>query len=306
MSIQSHYAMILAGLLVVALCGCTTLPQAQPTAHPTQTPLPTATQTPLPTDIRTPRPALTNDALPTPRIAGIAREQREVRFTSQGVELVGELDLPIGTGPAPLAFIIHHSGPVTRDAYGYLAELLLERGYAVFRFDKRGTGYSSGEYGCCEAEDALAAYTAAVQQAEIDPCNVFIVAQSLGTEHLVAHYNDYTAIRPPGGIALLSNLLRADRIGVLAAPVLIIVSDSEPELQAIGQEAAEAHSVAQPSFGAQLYIAEGSEHSLFDIRSGPIDWRDPIWVERYHRGAMNSLLDWLDAQRIAPIACLRA
>jgi alpha/beta superfamily hydrolase len=30
--------------------------------------------------------------------------------------------------------------------------------HTVFRFDRRGTGMSGGEYGCCENEDALAAY----------------------------------------------------------------------------------------------------------------------------------------------------
>ena len=165
---------------------------------------------------------------PTPRLEGIVRERRQVRFASQGVILAGELDLPLGDSPAPLVFVIHHSGPVDRDSYGYLAELLVAEGYAVFRFDKRGTGMSGGEYGCCESKDALAAYRAAIAQDGIDHCNVFIVAQSVGTEHLAERFEEYVRARPPCGVAFLSNLLDAGSIDVIAAPVHIIISDSEP------------------------------------------------------------------------------
>ena len=61
---------------------------------------------------------ITGDVYPTPALRAISREQREVRFASQGVMLAGELDLPRTEEPAPLVVIIHHSGPVTRDAYG--------------------------------------------------------------------------------------------------------------------------------------------------------------------------------------------
>jgi len=240
---------------------------------------------------KTPTPVPT-DALPTPQLEGIARERREVRFQSGDATLAGELDLPTGDGPAPLVFIIHHSGPVTRDAYGYLAEILLPEGFAVFRFDKRGTGHSTGEYGCCEADDALAAYRAAVGQPGIDRQRVFIVAQSVGTQHLAGQFAAFQAIQPPRGVALLSNLLGPETITAVAAPILVIVAESEPELARIGPDAVTAHQAALP-YGAELYIAAGAEHTLFDITDGPIDWTDPAWVTRYHRGAMAYLVGWL-------------
>lgn len=242
-----------------------------------------------PSDAPAPTPT---DAQPTPQLAGIARERREVSFQSGDAILAGELDLPVGEGAAPLVFIIHHSGPVTRDAYGYLAEILLPEGFAVFRFDKRGVGRSEGEYGCCEADDALAAYRAAVSQSGIDPERVLIVAQSIGARHLADRFAAFQAIRQPLGVALLSNLLGPDEITAIAAPVLVIVADSEPELMRIGPEAATAHRAALP-FGADLYIAKGAEHTLFDVTDGPIDWSDPSWTRRYHRGAMTRLVEWL-------------
>ncbi len=234
---------------------------------------------------------------PTPDLKDITQERRQVRFASQGATLAGELDLPPSNGQAPLVFVIHHSGPVDRDAYGYLAELLVPEGYAVFRFDKRSTGASGGEYGCCESEDALAAYRTAVTQDGVDRQNVFIVAQSIGTQHLAEHFEFYAQAQQPRGIVLLSNLLDADGIKAIAAPVHIIVSDSETNLEEIGQTAAEAHEAAHP-FGASYYVADNTEHNLFDTSSGSIDWNDPDWVQRYHRGAIRSLIDWLDSHRV--------
>jgi pimeloyl-ACP methyl ester carboxylesterase len=270
LAVGARYTGALVLILVLALCGC------EPG-----------------------RELYTDSVPPTPQLEVIASEQHQIRFSNQGVALAGELDLPPGNALAPLVFVIHHSGPVTRDSYGYLVELLVEEGYAVFRFDKRGTGMSEGEYGCCESEDALAAYRAATAQDGIDNRNVFIVAQSIGTLHLAERFEQYVQTHPPRGVVLLSNLLDADSIDLIAAPIHIIVSDSEADIDAIGPAAAEAHR-NEYSFGASYYIAEQTEHNLFDIRTGPIDWSDPEWVERYHRGAMQSLVDWLDDQRAVP------
>lgn len=239
---------------------------------------------------------------PTPQLENITRERRQVRFVSGDVWLAGELDLPLGDMPAPLVFIIHHSGPVERDSFGYLAELLLAEGYAVFRFDKRGTGMSSGEYGCCEDDDALAAYRTATAEEGVDRCNVFIVAQSIGTQYLAERFEDYAQVLPPRGVVLLSNLLEADHIGAIAAPIHIIVSDSEPNVEAVGRAAAEAHQ-RKYAWGAGYYIAEHTEHTLFDIQDGPIDWSDPQWTRRYHRGAMQSMIEWLNERRVPPETC---
>lgn len=278
-------------LITLALTACAAsrgaLPAASatpPEARPSPEPVPTSGQAAAPDA----------ELFPTPRLAGLARERRELAFSSGDALLAGELDLPSDAGPLPLVVIIHHAGPVARDAYGYLAELLLHDGFAVFRFDKRGTGLSGGSYGCCEADDALAAYTAAVAQPEVDPARVFIVAQSIGTRHLAEHFATYEQIRPPRAVVLLSNLLGPAEITAIRAPALIVVADSEPELEQIGYAAAEAHAAAQTG-GTELYVAEGAEHSLFDISAGPIDWSDPAWVERYHRGAMERLQHWLAA-----------
>jgi hypothetical protein len=59
-------------------------------------------------------------------------------------------------------------------------------------------------------------------------------------------------------------------------------------------------------FGASYYIADHTEHTLFNTQAGPIDWSDPEWVQRYHRGVMQSLIDWLNDYRVAPGDCAAA
>lgn len=76
----------------------------------------------------------------------------EVGFDSApGVRLAGTLTLPPGSGPFPVAVLIHGSGQHDRDEtiFGHkpflvLADSLTRRGIAVLRYDKRGVGGSSG------------------------------------------------------------------------------------------------------------------------------------------------------------------
>ncbi|MER3458141.1 MAG: alpha/beta hydrolase [Chloroflexota bacterium] len=221
---------------------------------------------------------------------------QEVSFQSEdGTRLAGQLDRPPGQANPPLVFIIHHSGAVDRDAYQYLAARLVPAGYAVFRFDKRGTGRSEGTYGCCEDSDALAAYRAAVAQDGIDMSRVFIIAQSIGTQILAKRFEEFARIYRPAGVVLLSSLLPAEDILAIKAPLHIIISDSKPDLAALGEGAVKAHRAAY-SYGASYFIAPHTEHTLFDISDGPIDWSDPNWPEKFSQDAWLSLLGWLENQ----------
>ena len=91
---------------------------------------------------------------------------------------------------------------------------------------------------------------------------------------------------------LLSNRLEKDRILAIRAPLHKIVSDSEPNLKAIGENAVKVH-LAKYDYGASLYVAQQTEHTLFDISDGPIDWSNPNWPEKFHTGAWFSMLNWL-------------
>ncbi len=225
---------------------------------------------------------------------GFAAESRQVVFAAQdGTPLAGQLDLPDAAPPHPTVVVLHHSGPVDRCAYDYMAQLLVENGFAVFRFDKRGTGRSGGVYGCCEADDAVAAWRAAAQPG-VDTERLYLMAQSLGTRIAADRFAEIAAIQPPRGLLLLSSLLDGGDLERLSGPILLVLSASEPNLAANGEEAAERY---RRSGGAiRLYVAEGTEHTLFDTTEGPLNWDDPAWRSRFHTGAAGAIVGWLREQ----------
>jgi hypothetical protein len=73
---------------------------------------------------------------------------KEITFQSGEFTLVGDLRTPAGTGPFPVVLFVHGDGPVDRTFFGgYLPimERMLGAGYAVFSWDKPGTGESTGQ-----------------------------------------------------------------------------------------------------------------------------------------------------------------
>lgn len=67
-------------------------------------------------------------------------------FTSDATTLGYTLDRPAGPGPFPIVVLVHGSGRTTRDEMLNLVPRFVGKGYAVFRYDKRGVGASGGTY----------------------------------------------------------------------------------------------------------------------------------------------------------------
>jgi pimeloyl-ACP methyl ester carboxylesterase len=96
-------------------------------------------------------PAPTANRPQTPRKPYPYREE-EISFSRDQATLSGTLTLPEGKGPFPAVILIGGSGPTTRDEpfFGHrpflvLADFLTRRGFAVLRYDKRGSGSSTGD-----------------------------------------------------------------------------------------------------------------------------------------------------------------
>jgi pimeloyl-ACP methyl ester carboxylesterase len=74
----------------------------------------------------------------------------EIRFRSGKFRLEGDLRFPDGEGPHPAIIMVHGDGPVTRDGYPTTflpaIEVFLRSGYAVFSWDKPGSGESKGKF----------------------------------------------------------------------------------------------------------------------------------------------------------------
>ncbi len=105
---------------------------------------------------------------------------RELVFAGDNVRLAGQMDYPAAPAPVdgfPVIFILHHAGGNTREDYEHYAALGLESGWAVFRWDKRGTGRSGAGGRGSTLKDAVNAYEVALQQPRINPRRAVVLAQ---------------------------------------------------------------------------------------------------------------------------------
>ncbi len=109
--------------------------------------------------------------------AEIPEDGKDVRFWSGDFELVGDLQLPAGGGPHPAVVMVHGDGSQSRTGNGGYVPIMgrfLDAGYAVFSWDKPGTGASKGEFDSGEkltqrAEILADAVTVLTQHGSIDP-----------------------------------------------------------------------------------------------------------------------------------------
>jgi hypothetical protein len=105
--------------------------------------------------------------------------------------LAGTLTLPNSAGPHPAVILISGSGPQNRDqeVFGHrtflvLADHLTRQGVAVLRYDDRGVGQSTGNFGAATsrdfATDAESAVRYLASRTEIDRRNIGLVGHSEG------------------------------------------------------------------------------------------------------------------------------
>jgi uncharacterized protein len=119
--------------------------------------------------------------------------EEDVAFddTAAHVRLAGTLTWPEGAGPFPAVVLVAGSGPNTRDepllghrVFLVLADYLTRHGIAVLRYDKRGTGSSTGDYAKATtrdfADDAEAATAWLRSRPEVDPNRVGLIGHSEG------------------------------------------------------------------------------------------------------------------------------
>ncbi len=111
--------------------------------------------------------------------------------TNGDVSLAGTLTLPEGPGPHPAVVLVTGSGAQNRDeeilgfkVFAVLADHLTRQGVAVFRYDDRGVGESTGNIATSTtadfATDALAAIAQLKAVPTIDATRVGIVGHSEG------------------------------------------------------------------------------------------------------------------------------
>lgn len=138
-----------------------------------------------------------------------AEEEVTMENLATGIQLAGTLTLPRGRGPHPAVVLLTGSGPQDRDealmghrSFFVLADHLTRAGLAVLRYDDRGIGKSTGDFGKAThldfVDDALAAVAWLKTRKEIDPRRIGLLGHSEGG--IVA---SLAAVKRPGDIAFL-------------------------------------------------------------------------------------------------------
>jgi pimeloyl-ACP methyl ester carboxylesterase len=134
-----------------------------------------------------PRSAYPRPQTPKPPFPYASREL--VVPAPDGGKLAGTLTVPPGPGPFPALLLLSGSGQQDRDEtifghkpYLILADRLTRDGFAVYRFDDRGTGKTTGAIGTLDTEiaDAGAVVELLATQPEIDPKRIGIIGHSTG------------------------------------------------------------------------------------------------------------------------------
>ena len=118
-------------------------------------------------------PPQTAESTPSP----YRQQELSIPIPGTKVTIAGTLSLPQGEGaPHSLVVLITGSGPQDRDEtvlghkpFRYIADSLLAAGYAVFRYDDRGVGKSTGVFMESHFSDFVHDATAVVRKLHAEP-----------------------------------------------------------------------------------------------------------------------------------------
>jgi len=110
---------------------------------------------------------------PKPPFLYRSLEKKFVSKDNNGKEIIlsGTLTLPAGDGPFPCLVMVTGSGPQDRNEslmnhqpFWVIADYLARNGWATYRYDDRGVGYSEGEFRQATSYDLMTDAMAAVDQ----------------------------------------------------------------------------------------------------------------------------------------------
>ena len=140
-----------------------------------------------------------------------------VFYTPSGSATIeGELFLPSGQGPFPTMILIPGSGNEPREGLEVVVNLLLPNGYAVYIYDKRGIGGSTGAYPQespenmenflnARAQDVLGILELLKRHSELDKNRIGLFGSSQGAWVNSLVYREHSSlsyiINASGGVA---------------------------------------------------------------------------------------------------------
>ncbi len=214
----------------------------------------------------------------------------EVIFAGDGVRLAGQIDYPDTPRPEngyPLVFILHHACCNAREDYDDYAQIALASGYAIFRWDKRGTGRSGDGGRGSTTQDAVNAYDIALTQPDVNHKRVVILAVGAGTGLLGSSYGLFARRQRPFAVLLVANMLDESDILALDTRIKIVMSPEDwNSPQRYGEAASAAHKRAY-RHGASFFLADGGDRLLMETGA--------YGGSSLHPSARKAISDWLNS-----------
>ncbi len=118
-------------------------------------------------------------------------ETVQIKNTKANVNIEGTLTLPSGKGPFPAVILVSGSGPQERNSeilmhksFWVIADYFTRRGIAVFRYDERGVGKSTGTYTTATtidfADDLEEIYKVIRKDKRLNPTKIGLMGHSEG------------------------------------------------------------------------------------------------------------------------------
>ncbi|MDD5495552.1 MAG: alpha/beta hydrolase [Candidatus Omnitrophica bacterium] len=127
---------------------------------------------------------------------------KDIVIKGKSVQLAGTLALPKGPGPFPAILLVPGTAPCDRNYLGLfysISDYLAKKGYCVLRYDKRGTGESTGSLesstGNDEIEDAGNALEYLASQKEVDPGRMAVIAYGRGSFFAIKASSEKSGVR---------------------------------------------------------------------------------------------------------------
>lgn len=217
----------------------------------------------------------------------VAPRTEEVIFAGDRVRLAGQVDYPSTAQPVngyPMLFILPHAVCYTRDMYDPYVQIGLDRGFAVFRWDKRGTGRSGSSGRGSAVQDAVNAYEIALEQPDVDHRRAVILATGAGTALLGSSYGLFARVQNPYGALLIANMLDEHAILAINTRLQIVVGAKDWTPDDIYADAACAAHQRVYRHGASYYVAPDADRLLMTNKNGST---------HLHAGARKVISGWL-------------
>jgi alpha-beta hydrolase superfamily lysophospholipase len=161
--------------------------------------------------------------------------------------------------------------------YRDISNALVAMGFAVFRYDKRGLGESTGTASFDRetlAADARAVLYAALKRSEIDPKRYILVGHSQGTDVICRMRMDDFGIKPLG-VALLSPVAQPEEVAMLFKCPLFLAAGERDRSEVVANMKRIAEAARGAGATVRTFLVPGGSHLLFDVSQGTPDYSSP-------------------------------